>query len=195
MMLVAAKAAQCDLRPDALLMPGKPAKRLKLRDDTVAPSKGKKGAKKGATSTVSAHVWMVIATICSCDCLQLLLGFIHAVMCDHTPVCCLQLEGVGTGALEAAQRAVATDISELVSRFKLALGQPAPYALLADTFEEIAETTKRLIITSTLVCIVHQHISSCQHAKVYNTGFGCCDQQPLCCCADQHIPCAACHHS
>jgi DNA ligase-1 len=71
----------------------------------------------------------------------------------------LQLEGVGTGALEAAQKAVGTDINELVSRFKLVAGQPAPYALLADTFEEIAETTKRLIITSTLVCVFP---ASCQ---------------------------------
>jgi hypothetical protein len=37
---------------------GKPVKRLKLRDDTVAPSKGRKGAKKGASSTVGAGVYV-----------------------------------------------------------------------------------------------------------------------------------------
>eukprot|EP00967_Tisochrysis_lutea_P001917 scaffold2442_cov26-Tisochrysis_lutea.AAC.1 len=46
-------------------------------------------------------------------------------------------------------RACETDVSKLV--FWKA-GQPVPYKFLADTFEAIAETSKRLAITSMLVC-------------------------------------------
>ncbi len=62
-----------------------------------------------------------------------------------------QLEGVGAGALEAALKAVDMDVEALVARAGCSPGQPVPYALLADTLEEIAENSKRLVITATLV--------------------------------------------
>jgi len=58
-----------------------------------------------------------------------------------------EVGNVGHGALEAAMRACETDVSKLV--FWKA-GQPVPYKFLADTFEAIAETSKRLAITSML---------------------------------------------
>ncbi len=61
---------------------------------------------------------------------------------------CVQLEGVGTGALEAALRACEADVPALCTWAK---GAPVPYAFLADTLESIAEESKRLVITSILV--------------------------------------------
>jgi len=59
-----------------------------------------------------------------------------------------QVGNVGHGAVEAAMRACETDVSKLVC---WPAGQPVPYTFLADTFEGIAETSKRLTITSMLV--------------------------------------------
>ncbi|KAG2493340.1 hypothetical protein HYH03_008474 [Edaphochlamys debaryana] len=60
----------------------------------------------------------------------------------------VQMEGVGTGALEAAAKYGKDDFQKLITWKE---GAPVPYALLADTFEAIAETTKRLEIVALLV--------------------------------------------
>ncbi|KAF6253198.1 ATP-dependent DNA ligase [Scenedesmus sp. NREL 46B-D3] len=57
------------------------------------------------------------------------------------------VEGVGTGALAAAKHAVGVDVKELITWKE---GTPVPYAFLAETFETIATTSKRLEIISTL---------------------------------------------
>jgi DNA ligase-1 len=59
----------------------------------------------------------------------------------------LQAENVGTGAVAAAQLHASADISSLVTWQP---GKPVPYAFLAETFESIASTTKRLEIIVTL---------------------------------------------
>eukprot|EP00198_Chlamydomonas_reinhardtii_P013554 XP_001702891.1 DNA ligase [Chlamydomonas reinhardtii] len=59
-----------------------------------------------------------------------------------------QMEGVGTGALAAASKYKEQDISAVISWKE---GQPVPYSLLANTFEAIAGTTKRLEIVALLV--------------------------------------------
>ena len=58
-----------------------------------------------------------------------------------------QAENVGTGAVAAAQLHATADISSLITWQP---GKPVPYAFLADTFESIASTTKRLEIIVTL---------------------------------------------
>ncbi|WIA12629.1 hypothetical protein OEZ85_006285 [Tetradesmus obliquus] len=57
------------------------------------------------------------------------------------------VEGVGTGALAAAKLAVTVDVKKLVTWKE---GAPVPYAFLAETFETIATTSKRLEIISAL---------------------------------------------
>ncbi|KAI8462457.1 MAG: hypothetical protein J3K34DRAFT_462922 [Monoraphidium minutum] len=59
----------------------------------------------------------------------------------------LKVEGVGTGALEAAARHAAVDVGKLVTWQP---GAPVPYAFLTSTFEDIAGTTKRLEIIAAL---------------------------------------------
>ncbi|GFR47278.1 hypothetical protein Agub_g8965 [Astrephomene gubernaculifera] len=59
-----------------------------------------------------------------------------------------KMEGVGTGALAAASKYAAADIASLITWKP---GSPVPYSLLANTFEAIAETTKRLEIVALLV--------------------------------------------
>ena len=60
----------------------------------------------------------------------------------------LQVEGVGLGAVAAAGKHGKFELEKLAT---WKAGQPVPFAFLADTFEAIAETTKRLVITSLLV--------------------------------------------
>ncbi|KXZ56337.1 hypothetical protein GPECTOR_1g298 [Gonium pectorale] len=59
-----------------------------------------------------------------------------------------KMDGVGTGALAAAAKYAEADFRKLINWKE---GAPVPYKLLADTFEEIAETTKRLEIVALLV--------------------------------------------
>ncbi|GIL75828.1 hypothetical protein Vretifemale_5549 [Volvox reticuliferus] len=59
-----------------------------------------------------------------------------------------KVEGVGTGAVAAASKYAEADIGKLITWKK---GSPVPYSLLANTFEAIAETTKRLEIVAHLV--------------------------------------------
>ena len=70
---------------------------------------------------------------------------------------------VGHGALEVAMRACETDLAKLISWKP---GEAVPYKVLADTFEAIAEISKRLTITSMLVCVcvyvcVRVHVCVC----------------------------------
>ncbi len=60
----------------------------------------------------------------------------------------LQVDGVGAGALAAAVKYGAMDVPALVTWKE---GQPVPYLFLANTFEAIAGTTKRLEIVAMLV--------------------------------------------
>ncbi|KAF8067164.1 lig1 [Scenedesmus sp. PABB004] len=57
------------------------------------------------------------------------------------------MEGVGTGALAAAQAALAVDVAGSIT---WPAGKPVPYAFLTDTFEAIASTSKRLECTGLL---------------------------------------------
>ncbi len=59
------------------------------------------------------------------------------------------MEGVGSGAIEAALRACDTDVPALSAAWSTA--PHVPYAFMADTLEAIAETSKRLEICSLLV--------------------------------------------
>lgn len=59
-----------------------------------------------------------------------------------------KVEGVGLGALAAAGKHGKFELEKLAT---WKAGQPVPFAFLADTFEAIAEESKRLIITSLLV--------------------------------------------
>lgn len=52
-------------------------------------------------------------------------------------------DGVGAGALSAAAKHTDIDVTKLIT---WKAGSPVPYAFLADTFEAIASTTKRLEI-------------------------------------------------
>ena len=61
----------------------------------------------------------------------------------------LQVEGVGLGAHAAAAKHGKFDLEELAT---WQAGAPVPFAFLADTFETIAEESKRLVITNLLVC-------------------------------------------
>ncbi|EFJ43817.1 ATP-dependent DNA ligase [Volvox carteri f. nagariensis] len=58
------------------------------------------------------------------------------------------MEGVGTGAVAAATKYAEADITKLITWKK---GTPVPYSLLANTFEAIAGTSKRLEIVAHLV--------------------------------------------
>lgn len=60
----------------------------------------------------------------------------------------LQVEGVGLGAVAAAGKHGKFELDKLAT---WKAGQPVPFAFLADTFEAIAEESKRLVITSLLV--------------------------------------------
>ena len=60
------------------------------------------------------------------------------------------MEGVGLGAVAAAGKHGKFELEKLAT---WKAGQPVPFAFLADTFEAIAETSKRLVITSLLVCL------------------------------------------
>lgn len=60
----------------------------------------------------------------------------------------LQVEGVGLGAVAAASKHGKFELDKLAT---WQAGQPVPFAFLADTFEAIAEESKRLVITSLLV--------------------------------------------
>ena len=62
----------------------------------------------------------------------------------------VQVEGVGLGALAAAAKHGSVDIGALVGG-KWEAGKPVPFEFLADTFEAIAETSKRLDIVNLLV--------------------------------------------
>ncbi|KAL3133936.1 hypothetical protein ABBQ32_008384 [Trebouxia sp. C0010 RCD-2024] len=59
-----------------------------------------------------------------------------------------KVEGVGLGALAAAGKHGKFELEKLAT---WKAGQPVPFAFLADTFEAIAEESKRLVITSLLV--------------------------------------------
>ncbi|DBA87111.1 TPA: hypothetical protein ACH3X2_005217 [Trebouxia sp. C0005] len=59
-----------------------------------------------------------------------------------------KVEGVGLGAVAAASKHGKFDLDKLAT---WKAGQPVPFAFLADTFEAIAEESKRLVITSLLV--------------------------------------------
>lgn len=54
---------------------------------------------------------------------------------------------MGAGALEAAAKHASVDINGIIT---WKAGQPVPYSFLANTFEAIAETSKRLSIIHTL---------------------------------------------
>lgn len=58
------------------------------------------------------------------------------------------MEGVGLGAVAAASKHGKFELDKLAT---WKAGQPVPFAFLADTFEAIAEESKRLVITSLLV--------------------------------------------
>ena len=60
----------------------------------------------------------------------------------------VQVEGVGLGAVAAAGKHGKFELEKLAS---WKAGQAVPFAFLADTFEAIAEESKRLVITSLLV--------------------------------------------
>lgn len=61
-----------------------------------------------------------------------------------------KVEGVGTGSIELAARHASCDTSSLVT---WPAGAPAPYGFLADAFERIAGTSKRLAIVYELTCV------------------------------------------
>ena len=64
-----------------------------------------------------------------------------------------KVEGVGHGAIAAASKLAEADVSSLVGG-KWKEGEAVPFEFLADTFEEIAGTTKRLEIVHLLVRLV-----------------------------------------
>eukprot|EP00878_Enallax_costatus_P010738 GHUV01011215.1.p1 GENE.GHUV01011215.1~~GHUV01011215.1.p1 ORF type:complete len:820 (+),score=334.68 GHUV01011215.1:667-3126(+) len=68
-----------------------------------------------------------------------------------------KVDGVGTGALQAAKQAVGVDIKQLITWKE---GQPVPYAFLAETFQTIAGTTKRLEIISCLTAAFRAILAS-----------------------------------
>jgi DNA ligase-1 len=59
-----------------------------------------------------------------------------------------KVEGVGLGAVAAAEAYGSFDVSEIAT---WKAGEPVPFSFLASTFESIASTTKRLEITQYLV--------------------------------------------
>lgn len=60
----------------------------------------------------------------------------------------VHMDGVGTGALEAAKLYATFDLDTVAT---WAAGQPVPYAFLAAAFDEINAVTKRLVIIGILV--------------------------------------------
>ena len=72
---------------------------------------------------------------------------------------------MGLGAIAAAAKHGKFELDKLAT---WQAGQPVPFAFLADTFEAIAEESKRLVITSLLVCCTQGlphtpvHASYCQ---------------------------------
>ena len=61
-----------------------------------------------------------------------------------------KMDGVGTGALAAAQLHKNFDVDKTVAGTPWAAGDPVPYAFLSATFDDIAPETKRLAIVATL---------------------------------------------
>ncbi|GAX75595.1 hypothetical protein CEUSTIGMA_g3039.t1 [Chlamydomonas eustigma] len=61
-----------------------------------------------------------------------------------------KVEGVGLGALAAASKHAAVDVDSVVGG-RWDKDQPIPFEFLADTFEEISETSKRLDIVNLLI--------------------------------------------
>lgn len=77
-----------------------------------------------------------------------------------------QVEGVGLGALAAAGKHGKFELEKLAT---WKAGQPVPFAFLADTFEAIAEESKRLIITSLLVGSAMPAVYAC--LALYSTSY------------------------
>lgn len=61
-----------------------------------------------------------------------------------------KMEGVGTGSLAAAALHKAFDVQKVAEPLGWKSGAPAPYALLAITFDDIAPESKRLAIIALL---------------------------------------------
>lgn len=61
-----------------------------------------------------------------------------------------KMEGVGTGALEAAKLHKKFDLEKVIATSPWKTGEPVPYAFLAATFDDIAPESKRLAIISML---------------------------------------------
>ncbi|KFM24321.1 DNA ligase 1 [Auxenochlorella protothecoides] len=59
-----------------------------------------------------------------------------------------KVEGVGLGSIKAAAEHADFDLSKVIT---WTLGSPVPFGFLADTFEAIAEESKRLVITRILI--------------------------------------------
>ena len=70
------------------------------------------------------------------------------------------MEGVGQGALAAAAKHGSVDVAALVNG-KWESGKPVPFEFLADTFEAIAETSKRLDIVNLLVRSCYFRVMQC----------------------------------
>eukprot|EP00775_Hariotina_reticulata_P004672 gene4672-4926_t len=68
-----------------------------------------------------------------------------------------KVEGVGSGAVAAAKQAVGADIQSLIT---WSAGAPVPYAFLAETFQRIASTSKRLEIISLLTAAFRAILAS-----------------------------------
>ena len=68
-----------------------------------------------------------------------------------------KVEGVGLGAIKAAAEHADVDVSKLVT---WPAGAPVPFGFLADTFEAIAEESKRLQITRILVGAMRAVVAS-----------------------------------
>ncbi|KAL6769241.1 LIG1 [Auxenochlorella protothecoides x Auxenochlorella symbiontica] len=60
----------------------------------------------------------------------------------------VKVEGVGLGSIKAAAEHADFDLSKVIT---WTLGSPVPFGFLADTFEAIAEESKRLVITRILI--------------------------------------------
>lgn len=75
------------------------------------------------------------------------------------------MEGVGTGAHAAAAKHGTFELDKLAT---WKAGEAVPFAFLADTFEAIAEESKRLVITNLLVS-AHQRscLSGCPRTSCH----------------------------
>lgn len=103
----------------------------------------------------------------------------------------VQVEGVGTGAHAAAAKHGKFELDKLAN---WKAGDPVPFAFLADTFETIAEESKRLVITNLLVgnCALLLLASlSCQRALCCMCSFGPCGDKQH----EEEVanPCRFCH--